>query len=478
MHNDVSGGTNRHAGLWTVIHGAVVAALGGLLFGFDTAVISGTTDSLKLQFHLDSFWLGFTVAVALIGTVIGSIAIGRPADRFGRKRSLFLLAVLYFISAVGCALATSWSTLLVARFIGGLAIGAASVVAPMYIAEISPSQWRGRLVAVSQLNVVVGILLSYISNYFVAQYFSPDVAWRWMLGIVAAPSLAFFFLVFRIKESPRWLVRQGRLDEARQVLVYLGETNPDRELAAIQLSMKDLNTCGQDRLFQRRYAKPICLALAVASFNQLSGINAVMYYTPKIFNMAGAAQNSALLQSIIIGATLLTFTVAAMFVIDRFGRRILIMIGSVGMVACLAVVAKEFAQGNGQGNGNVVLAGLIGYIAFFAFSSGAVIWVFISEIFPNTVRAKGQALGSFTHWFMDAVISWTFPVVADVSGVWAFGFFAFMMLLQFFFALKIMPETKGGALEDIERRLGGATAAAPIPAIHTPPTTRQRELLP
>lgn len=464
-----------NGGLWAVVHGAVVAALGGLLFGFDTAVISGTTDALKLNFQLDSFWLGFTVAVALIGTVIGSIAIGRPADLLGRKNSLFILAILYFVSAVGCAVATSWGFLLAARFIGGLAIGGASVVAPMYIAEISPSKWRGRLVAISQLNVVVGILLSFVSNYVVAQYVSSDIAWRWMLGIVAIPSAMFFFLIFRIMESPRWLVRAGRLAEARYVLLHLGEPDVEGELAAIQASMRDLPGHCQDRLFQSRYTKPILLAMAIASFNQLSGINAVMYYAPKIFNMAGAAQDSALLQSVIIGVTLLVFTAAAMFVIDRFGRRILILTGSVGMVGCLAVVAKEFSQGNGQGNGNVVLAGLIGYIAFFAFSQGAVIWVFISEIFPNAVRAKGQAFGSFTHWFMAAAVSWIFPVVADISGAWAFGFFGLMMILQFFFALTIMPETKGGTLEDIERRLGKSPDLSLQPSFHGQPLTPQQE---
>ena len=440
---------------WAVVHGASVAALGGLLFGFDTAVISGTMDALKLEFQLDSFWLGFTVAIALIGTVIGACVTGKPADILGRKKMLLVLAVLYFVSAVGCAVAPSWMILLIARFIGGLAVGGASVVAPMYIAEISPSRWRGCLVAMSQLNVVIGILLSYISNYIVAQYISFDVAWRWMLGIEAVPAALFFLLIFQIMESPRWLVRAGRPDEARRVLEHLGEPDVEAELLDIQQSLKDLPGHSQDRLFQRRYAKPIFLAMAVAAFNQLSGINAVMYYAPKIFNMAGAAQNSALLQSIIIGCVLLIFTVAAMFVIDLFGRRFLLLVGSLGMVLCLGLVAKSFGGGNGYDNGPTVLVGLIGYIAFFAFSQGAVIWVFISEIFPNAVRAKGQALGSFTHWFMAAVVSWMFPVVADFSGAWAFGFFGVMMVLLFLFAWKIMPETKGGSLEDIEARLGG-----------------------
>jgi len=403
-------------GFRAVIHGSVVAALGGLLFGFDTAVISGTTEALKIRFRLDSFWLGFTVAIALIGTVVGSFAVGKPADIVGRKKILLLLAALYFVSAVGCAISTTWTMLLAARLVGGLAIGGASVVAPMYIAEISPSRWRGRLVAISQLNIVIGILLSYLSNYIVAQYIPIDLAWRWMLGIVAIPSAIFFVLIFKIVESPRWLVRAGRLEEARSVLTQLEEPEVEKELRDIQQSMKSLPDQSGEALFQTRYRKPILLAIAIALFNQLSGINAVMYYAPKIFQMAGAAQGSAMLQSIVIGSVLLVFTVAAMFFIDRFGRRVLIMIGSVGMVACLTLVARAFSTGNGLGGGAIILAGLIGYIACFAFSSGAVIWVFISEIFPNAVRAKGQALGSFTHWFMAAVVSWTFPVVADISG--------------------------------------------------------------
>ena len=460
MHNSLATTQNarrKSRGLWAVIHGSVVAALGGLLFGFDSAVIAGTTEALKKVFDLNANWLGFTVAVALIGTVIGSFAIGKPADLLGRKKVLFILAILYFVSAIGCAIANVWIVLLVARFIGGLAIGGASVVAPMYIAEISPSRWRGRLVAISQLNIVIGILISAISNYIVAQYAGPDVAWRWMLGIVAAPSALFFLLIFRIVESPRWLVRAGRLEEARAVLAHLGEPDVEGELRDIQESMQDLPGHRQDRLFQARYAKPILLVVAIAMFNQLSGINTVMYYAPMIFKMAGAAQNSALLQAIAVDSVLLAFTIAAMFFIDRFGRRILILIGSAGMVVCLALVAMGFAGGHGAGNGTFVLVGLIGFIAFFAFSSGAVIWVFISEVFPNTVRAKGQALGSFTHWFMNAIVSWTFPVVAEISGSWAFGFFGLMMILQFFFALKLMPETKGGTLEDIEQRLSSKT---------------------
>lgn len=481
MRTDENGNTygiEGRKGFGAVVHGSVVAALGGLLFGFDTAVISGTTDALKSIFHLNSFWLGFTVAVALIGTVIGACTTGKPADLLGRKKTLSVLAVLYFVSAVGCAIAPSWTILLAARFIGGLAVGGASVVSPMYIAEISPSRWRGCLVAMSQLNIVIGILLSYISNYIMAQYVSFETAWRWMLGVEAIPAAVFFLLIFGIMESPRWLVSAGRSEEARRVLARLGEPDVDGELRDIQESLSDLPDHRQDRLFQRRYAKLIFLAMAIASFNQLSGINAVMYYAPKIFGMAGAAQNSALLQSIIIGGVLLIFTVAAMAVIDWFGRRALLLIGSVGMIFCLGLVAKTFAEGNGSGGGVGVLAGLIGYIAFFAFSQVTVIWVFISEIFPNAVRAKGQALGSFTHWFMAAAVSWMFPVVAEISGAWAFGFFALMMIMQLLFVWKIVPETKGGTLEDIEVRLAGAAVPQPHLEPHRPSTVQPQELLP
>lgn len=437
-----------------VVWSAAVAALGGLLFGFDTAVISGTTDALQAEFGLSAFWLGFTVAVALVGTIVGSSAVGAPADAFGRKNALFAIAAAYLVSAVGCALAPEWYTLLAARLLGGVAIGAASVVAPMYIAEIAPAQWRGRLVAVSQLNIVVGILISFVSNYLLARLFEPEVAWRWMLGVVAVPSLAFLLLLFTVPESPRWLARVGQEDQARAVLLRLGAPDADEELLAIRASLADATGGEAGRLFQPRYARPIFLAMAVAAFNQLSGINALMYYAPTIFHLAGAGRESALLQSVAVGGTNLVFTVAAMFLIDRVGRRPLLLAGSVGMVACMGLAAWQFALGE-LASGPLVLASLLGYIACFAFSQGAVIWVFISEVFPNAVRAGGQALGSFTHWALAAAVSWLFPVAAEWSASAAFGFFAAMMVLQFAFAWLVMPETKGGTLEDIEQRLAG-----------------------
>ncbi len=434
----------------TVFFSTLVAALGGLLFGFDTAVISGTTEALQEVYDLEEFWLGFTVAVALIGTIVGAFAVGKPADRFGRKRTLTVLAVFYFVSAVGSALAPSWIAFLAYRFLGGLAVGGASVVSPMYIAEIAPSHLRGRLVAVNQLNVVSGILLAFFSNYWVAHFASATTAWRWMLGVEAFPAALFFLLTFLIPFSPRWLVRHGRVEEARSVLDLLGEGDIDEELQEIVDSLEHHKTGGAP-LFQRRYAFPIFCAWAIAMFNQLSGINALMYYAPRIFQLAGAGASDALLQAVAIGGTNLVFTVLVLFAIDRLGRRPLLLVGSLGTAASLALVAFQFYRTTIDGDW--VLAGLLSFIAFFAMSQGAVIWVFISEVFPNRVRSKGQALGSFTHWFMAALVSWTFPIVAEASGGHAFALFSAMMLLQFAFAWKLMPETRGRSLEQLEREL-------------------------
>jgi MFS transporter, SP family, xylose:H+ symportor len=439
----------------TVYVSTVVAALGGFLFGFDTAVISGTTEALQGVFGLDEFWLGFTVASALIGTIVGAFAVGKPGDIFGRRQVLMVLAVFYLVSALGSATTSVWELFLFYRFLGGLAVGGASVMAPMYIAEISPARLRGRLVAVNQLNVVTGILVAFISNYFVAQYFDFAVAWRWMLGVEAAPAAAFFVLLFFIPRSPRWLVRKGFIDQARAVLEKLGEVNVAHELSEIRASLAVESRKQDLNLFQKQYTFPILLAFSVAMFNQLSGINALMYYAPRIFQMAGAAADAALLQSVAVGGVNLLFTLLAFTMIDRFGRRPLLMIGSIGTAVSLGVVAFQFYAG--AASGPLVLIGLLAFIAFFAMSQGAVIWVFISEVFPNRVRSKGQSLGSFTHWFMAAAVSWTFPVIADASGGHAFAFFSAMMLLQFFFAWKIMPETKDLSLEELEVKLGTAT---------------------
>lgn len=450
---------------------AVIAALGGLLFGFDTAVISGTTDWLKSGFvaeftsrvqhlvpsaasdDLGGFILGFTVASALIGTVLGSIIVGRPADSFGRRGVLFALGIFYFISAIGCALAWNWSSFVLFRFIGGLAVGGASVVSPMYIAEISPAQYRGRLVAITQFNIVLGILLAYLSNYIIGSLHLGENECRWMFGVMALPSLGFFLLLFLTPQSPRWLIGKRRTAEARDVLVRCGSAAEavDAEVADIQASLDVEHHQVTEPFFCRKYLKPILLAVSIAAFNQLSGINALIYYTAYIFKMAGAGAQSALLQSVIIGFTNLLFTMAALSVIDHFGRRRLMLIGSVGYIVSLSSAAYAFYTGTG---GLLLLCSLLVFIASHAFGQGAVIWVFISEIFPNRVRARGQALGSFTHWIMAAVISWTFPMFAAKSGGHIFAFYALCMVGQLLWVWFVMPETKGISLEQIQKKLG------------------------
>jgi len=443
-----------------VFRSAIVAALGGLLFGFDTAVISGTTDALEKVYQLTPFWKGFTVSSALIGTIIGALFIGRPTDRWGRRTSLFYIAALYFVSAVGSGLAWDWYSFLFFRFIGGLGVGAASVVSPMYIAEISPAKTRGRLVALAQFNIVLGILLAFFSNYIInTQLNLGALEWRWMFGVEAFPAAAFFFLLFLTPFSPRWLMAQGRVDEARDVLSRLdsGTGSVEDEISEIQASLDLEHHSMRERFFSAAYMKPIMLAVAIAMFNQLSGINALMYYAPHIFKMAGAAEGSAFLQSVAVGFTNLVFTMAALLVIDHFGRRRLMVVGSIGYILSLGATAACFYKYGTEFTpfgGTVVLASLLVFIASHAFGQGAVIWVFISEIFPNRVRARGQALGSFTHWIMAAGISWTFPMIAEKSGGHTFAFYGAMMVIQLFWVLMIMPETKGVPLEQIQRKLG------------------------
>jgi sugar porter (SP) family MFS transporter len=442
-----------------LIVSTLVAALGGLLFGFDTAVISGTTAALKDVFQLGNFGLGFTVASALIGTIVGALAVGPPADRFGRRPLLFAIALLYVASGLGCGLAWDWYSLLAFRFLGGLGVGAASVVSPMYIAEIAPARYRGRLVATTQFNVVLGILLAFFSNFVIAGLALGAIEWRWMLGVVAVPAVVFFVLLFLTPESPRWLVARGRIDKARAVLQRLGTESGsvELEIREIKDSLDLAHHSLEESLFRTTYLKPILLAVTIAVFNQLSGINALMYYAPHIFAMAGAGATSALLQAVAVGGVNLLFTVAAMLGIDHFGRRRLMLVGSIGYIVSLSTTAWAFYRYGTQFTTTgsiVVLVSLLLFIASHAFGQGAVIWVFISEIFPNRIRARGQALGSFTHWLMAAVISWTFPMIAAVSGGHAFAFYAAMMVLQLLWVLFVMPETKGVPLEEIQAKLG------------------------
>jgi MFS transporter, SP family, arabinose:H+ symporter len=438
----------------TLIKSTVVAALGGLLFGFDTAVIAGATSALSNAFHLTPGGLGLTVAIALWGTVVGALFASIPGDRYGRRDSLRGLAILYLVSALGCALATNWYALVFFRFIGGLAIGGSSVLGPMYIAEIAPARWRGRLVGFFQFNVVAGILLAYFSNYVVGLALEGSaLEWRWKLGISAVPAALFFLMLFQIPRSPRWLARKGRTADARSVLELIGEENIDSELQAMDAALQLEKQQGQERLFSARNRLSLFLAISIAMFNQLAGINAILYYLNDIFARAGFSKVSSDLQAVAIGGTNLLFTILAMSIIDRVGRRTLMLIGSVGTSLCLAGVAAVFWTGHHEG---LLVWLLIGFIAAFAFSQGSVIWVYISEVFPTAVRAKGQSLGSSTHWVMNALISWAFPIVAASYKAAPFVFFSAMMALQFLVVLFFYPETKNVVLEDMEKKLAGA----------------------
>jgi SP family arabinose:H+ symporter-like MFS transporter len=434
----------------TLIRSSIVAALGGLLFGFDTAVISGTTRDLSQLYHLTPWLLGVTVTSALIGTILGSMLAGIPGDAIGRRDSLRILAVLYLISALGCAFAWNWSALVVFRFIGGLGIGGSSVLGPMYIAELAPAKYRGRLVGMFQFNVVLGILLAYLSNYLVGLFHLGALEWRWKFGIPALPAAFFLLMLFGIPRSPRWLVQKKRVDEARTVLQQVGVENPDQELQDIVQSI-DTEHAGSDALFSWKYRLPIFLAVSIGMFNQLSGINAILYYMNDIFIQAGFSKVSGDLQAVAIGGTNLLFTMIAVSVIDRVGRKTLLLIGSVGTALSLAGVAYIFFTHQHQG---LLVWLLVGFIAFFAFSQGAVIWVYIGEVFPNQVRAKGQSLGSFSHWFMNGIISLIFPLMAASSGAYPFVFFSAMMVLQLFVVGFFYPETKGVSLEQMQRKLG------------------------
>lgn len=435
----------------------IVAALGGLLFGFDTAVISGTTHGLTDQYHLSPKSLGITVASALVGTLIGAALAAIPGDRYGRRDSLRVMAVLYFTSALGCAFAWSWPALVFFRFIGGLGIGGSSVLGPMYIAEIAPATWRGRLVGFFQFNVVFGILLAYLSNYLLSLAGFGASEWRWELGVAAIPAFLFFLMLFGIPRSPRWLAEVGRVDEARTVLQLIGEENYEQRLREIVDSIAQAKSVGREALFQKRYALPVFLAISIGAFNQLSGINAILYYLNDIFARAGFGKVSGNLQAVAIGSTNLIFTMLAMSVIDKIGRKTLLLIGSVGTMLSLAGVSTVFATHRHE---ELLVWLLIGYIAFFAVSQGAVIWVYISEVFPNVVRAKGQSLGSFTHWTMNALISGVFPLLAARSGAYPFMFFCLMMIAQFFVVLFVYPETKGITLEAMQKRLERSKVAA------------------
>ena len=429
---------------------SLIAALGGFLFGFETAVISGAEKTIQTLWSLSSVWLGFTVASSLIGTVFGSLIAGVPAQKYGRKKVLSAIAILYLLSAIGCAVTPIWLLFITFRFIGGIAVGASSVVGPMYISEIAPAKIRGRLAGSFQVNIVIGILVAFLTNYLLSGI--GQDSWRWMLGIMVVPAALFALLLRTIPESPRWLVLNGRDEEAKKIFERTGE----HDAMGLIKEEHELSKQGtKESLFNGKFNKPILYAVLLAMFNQLSGINAIIYYAPRIFEMAGFDKADSFQQSVYIGAANLFFTLLAMNFIDRFGRKKLLLIGALGMIVFLALTAMAFNSPGG--GGTAVIVYLIGFIAFFAFSQGAVIWVFISEIFPNSVRSQGGSLGSFTHWIMAAIISWTFPIIVEGSpkgGVYSFIFYSVMMLVSFIFIWRVMPETKGKSLEQIQKELG------------------------
>lgn len=435
-----------------LLRSSIVAAIGGLLFGFDTAVIAGATQALTEQYRLTPGSLGFTVSIAVWGTVLGAAIAGWFGDKYGRRDSLRGLALIYLVSALGCALAPNWMVLVVMRFLVGLAIGGSSVLGPMYIAEIAPARWRGRLVGLFQFNVVAGILIAYLSNYLVGLGHFGDHEWRVKLGVSAIPALFFFAMLFTIPRSPRWLVKQRRIEEARLTLQLTGEESYEQELKEIVDSIDAEHHRADEPLFSRNYRLPIFLAITIGFFNQLAGINAILYYLNDIFARAGFDKVSADLQAVAIGATNLIFTMVGLSVIDRIGRKALLLTGALGTAACLAGVAYVFFTNSHQ---HLLLPLLVIYIGFFALSQGAVIWVYIGEVFPNRVRGKGQSLGSFSHWIMNAAISFSYPwIIAHFGNGYPFLFFAVMTAVQFVTVLLIYPETKNVSLEEMQHKLG------------------------
>ncbi|WMJ74670.1 sugar porter family MFS transporter [Cytophagaceae bacterium ABcell3] len=432
----------------SVVLYAIVAAMGGFLFGFDTAVISGAEQAIQARWDLTDWMHGLAVAIALYGTVIGALLGGKPADWFGRKKTLIFIGIIYTISALGSAMAPEIYSFMIFRFIGGIGVGASSVTAPMYISEISPAKSRGKLVMLFQLNIVLGIFIAFLSNYAL-EGVSPN-SWRYMLAIEAVPALAFTGLAFVIAESPRWLVLKKHDETA--ALQVLNKVNPGNEqemLEQIKYSAKDVK--GDEKLFVPRYSKLLVITFIFAFLNQVTGINAVLYYAPRIFEMTGLASEESLLSTSGIGLVNMLFTIVGMILIDRAGRKTLMYIGSIGMALSLAFLARAFFIDDYAGVAPFIFA----FIAFFAMSHGAVIWVFLSEIFPNVVRAAGQSFGSLTHWIFAAIIANLFPISLAAFGAGAvFAFFATMMALQFFFIWKVMPETKGVPLEDIQKKLG------------------------
>ncbi len=431
---------------------AITVALGGFLFGFDTAVISGAEKAIQAEFGLSDLAIGQIVAMALYGTIIGAIFGGVPADKYGRKVTLIAIAILYLLSAAGSALAADPLQLNIFRFLGGLGVGASSVVAPLYITEVAPARVRGQLVAAFQLNLVLGILLAYFSNYLIVDAISA-VDWRLMLGVEVVPALLFLILLFFVPRSPRWLITKGGFrEEARSVLEQIDPSTAQHELAQIEASNTSREKVALRKFFSGKYKRPILYAFLFGFFNQVSGINAVIYYAPRIFEAANLGTESALLSSVGIGVVNVIFTFIGMYLIDRSGRKQLMYIGTFGYLISLSAVSWAFFTGNLEGL--IVPIWLFVFIASHAIGQGAVIWVFISEIFGNEVRGLGASLGSTTHWIFAALIGGNFPFLASTFGEGPiFGLFALCMVGQLAFVHFMMPETKGVELEDLQREL-------------------------
>ncbi|TGX46547.1 MFS transporter [Sphingomonas naasensis] len=427
----------------------IAASLAGLLFGFDTAVIAGVTEALRGTFDLSAAQLGAAVSAALVGTLVGALGAGHPGDRHGSRTVLLWIAIAYIISAIGSALSSGLGMLIAFRFLGGLAIGGSSVLAPVYIAEVSPPARRGMLVGFFQLSIVLGILAAYVSNFVIGLSLDGELEWRVKLGVAAAPALLFLLLMLRVPHSPRWLHHRGRSEEARTAIGILSMGDPDTLLAQFG---EGVAAPGGDRLRWHLHRRPILLAVALAMFNQLSGINAILYYLGDIFAAAGFDAVSADLQAVAIGVANLLATLLGMAIIDRVGRKPLLLVGAFGTAVALASVALIYSSGQGQ---HLLLPALIGFILFFAVSQGAVIWVYLSEIFPTAVRARGQSLGSATHWGMNALIAFGFPVVAQYTQALPFWLFAGAMLVQAVVIWRYFPETRGVALETMERTVEG-----------------------
>ncbi len=431
---------NKHVIFWSITVG-----LGGLLFGMDVAVISGAELAIQQLWHLDSFTHGLAIAAALYGTVIGAALGGIPADLFGRKKTLFWIGLSFFISSIGAAIAPDVNLFMLFRFLGGLGIGASSVVAPIYISEIAPAKHRGKLVISFQLNIVLGILIAYVSNYFI-QGIEND--WRIMLGVVSLPSLLFSILILLTPETPQFLLlKRNDLAGARKVL-ELADPNPEETIRRIQNNAKQ--STDKERLFSGKFVWPLTLAFLFAFFNQMSGINAIIYYAPRIYELTGLGKESALLSTAGIGIANLLFTLLGWYLIDRVGRRILMFIGSIGYIITLSLIAYAFYTESYT----FVPIYIFAFIASHAIGQGSVIWVFISEIFPNSVRASGMAWGSLTHWVFAALVANFFPLFTEsYGGTLIFGFFAVMMVAQLAYVAFMMPETKGANLEDIEKQV-------------------------